>query len=50
MQHRDFIVLQKILSEISIGTDMLGDTTLTDFLDNEMLKERFEKALSKVGA
>lgn len=36
MQHRDFIVLQKILSEISIGTDMLGDTTLTDFLDNEM--------------
>ena len=33
MQHRDFIVLQKILSEISIGTDMLGDTTLTDFFD-----------------
>ena len=49
MQHRDFIVLQKILSEISIGTDMLGDTTLTDFLDNEMLKRALSMTTINIG-
>lgn len=32
MQHNDAIVLQKILSEIDIGIDMLGETTKTIFL------------------
>ena len=49
MQHRDFIVLQKILSEISIGTDMLGDTTLTDFFDNEMLKRALSMTTINIG-
>ena len=42
MQHNDAIVLQKILSEIDIGIDMLGETTKNDFFGNEIL----ERALS----
>ena len=37
MQHNDAIVLQKILSEIDIGIDMLGETTKNDFFGNEIL-------------
>ena len=32
MQHRDKIVLQKILSEIDMGKQLLGDVTLEKFL------------------
>ena len=49
MQHSDYIVLQKILSGISIGTDMLGDATLTDFLDNEMLKRALSMTTINIG-
>lgn len=38
MQHRDKIILQKVISEIDIGTAMLGNCSLDDFLENEMLK------------
>lgn len=31
MQHRDKIVLQKILAEIDIGTKFLGDVTIEVF-------------------
>lgn len=38
MQHRDKIVLQKVISEIDIGTGLLGDATLSEFAENELLK------------
>ena len=38
MQHRDKIVLQKILSEIDMGKQLLGDVTLEKFLKNEMMR------------
>ncbi len=38
MQHRDKILLKKIVSEIDIGIEMMGEIGLEDFLHNEMLK------------
>lgn len=38
MQHRDMITIQKVISEMQIGIDMLGTTDLETFLTNEMLK------------
>jgi hypothetical protein len=31
MQHRDKIILQKVISEIDIGFQMLGDAALEEF-------------------
>lgn len=31
MQHRNQIIIQKVVSELNIGLDMLGDSTLEDF-------------------
>lgn len=36
MQHRDNIILQKIISELEIGLEMLGDLTLDEFDKNEI--------------
>lgn len=38
MQRKDIIVLNKVLSEIQVCFDMLGDTTLESFLEDEKLK------------
>lgn len=38
MQHRDEIIIQKVLSELNLGSEMLGDASLESFLSNEMLK------------
>ena len=40
MQHRDRIVLQKIIQEINIAEDMLGSTSLERFLEDEKLKRQ----------
>ena len=49
MQHRDKIVLQKIISEIEIGQQMLGNTTLDDFLCDEMLKRAVGMTVINIG-
>ena len=38
MQHRDYIVIKKTIGEMDIGIQLLGNTTLDKFLDNELLK------------
>ena len=38
MQHRDNVTLQKILDEVKIAIQMIGDTSLDEFMHNEMLK------------
>ena len=38
MQHRDKITIQKVISEMKIGIELLGDTELNEFLQNELLK------------
>jgi hypothetical protein len=32
MQHRDEIIIKKVISEINIGLEMLGETELEAFL------------------
>lgn len=49
MQRRDRIVLQKVLREIDIGTELLGDTTLPGFLKNEMLKRAICMTVINIG-
>ena len=38
MNHRDYIFLTKINSEIKMGMDFLKDITINDFLEDEQLK------------
>ena len=38
MSRRDKVVLQKVISEINIGAEMIGDTTLEQFNADEKLK------------
>ena len=49
MQHRDKVVLQKIISEIDVGMQMLGDNSLTAFLQNEMLKIAIGMTVINIG-
>ncbi|MCI6244029.1 MAG: DUF86 domain-containing protein [Agathobacter sp.] len=49
MQHRDKICIQKIIKEIDIGREMLGDISLDDFLKNEMLKRAVSMTVINVG-
>ena len=49
MQHRDVITIQKVISEMQIGIDMLGTTDLETFLTNEMLKRALGMTAINVG-
>ena len=49
MQRRDRIVIDKILSEIDIAFEMLGDCDLDSFLSNEMLKRAVGMTVINVG-
>lgn len=49
MQHRDKIILQKIISEINVGTEMLGNSNLENFLQNEMLKRAIGMTVINIG-
>lgn len=49
MEHRDVIVLQKVLSEIGIAASLLGDRTLTAFLENEMCKRAVCMTVINIG-
>ena len=49
MQHRDKVVLQKIISEIDVGMQMLGENSLAAFLQNEMLKRAIGMTVINIG-
>ena len=49
MQHRDMITIQKVISEMQIGIDMLGTTDMEAFLENEMLKRALGMTAINVG-
>ncbi len=49
MQHRDLIILQKIISEISIGLDMLDSSSLNSFLQDEKLKRAIAMTVINIG-
>ncbi len=49
MQRRDKIILQKILSEINIAFEMLGDTKQEAFLSDEKLKRAVGMTVINIG-
>lgn len=49
MQHRDEIIIQKVLSELNLGSEMLGDASLESFLSNEMLKRAISMTVINIG-
>lgn len=49
MQHRDQVIIQKVISEINIGLDMLGDSSLEDFLMDEKLKRAVGMTVINIG-
>ena len=49
MQHRDEIILKKIINEIDVGLEIIGNTSLEDFLTNEMMKRAIAMTTINVG-
>ena len=49
MQRRDRIVLQKIISEIDVGSELLGDSSVDAFKNNEMQKRAVAMTVINVG-
>ena len=49
MQRRDEIVIIKVISEIEIGLEMLGDTDLDAFLKDEKLKRALGMTVINIG-
>ncbi len=49
MQRRDYIIIEKILSEIKIAGEMLGDTELGAFLSDEKLKRAVGMTVINIG-
>ena len=49
MQHRDKVILQKIISEIDVGVQMLGENSLEAFLQNEILKRAIGMTVINIG-
>lgn len=49
MQHRDYISIRKIINEMKIGIELLGETDITDFLKNELLKRALGMTCINIG-
>ena len=49
MDHRDEIILKKVMSEIKTAKDMMGDCTIEDFCENEMLKRAVCMTVINIG-
>ena len=49
MQHRDYVTLQKIIEETKIATNLIGETTIESFLNNELLKRAIGMTLINIG-
>lgn len=49
MLHRDKIIIQKVLAEIKIGFEMMGDIGLEEFLQDEKLKRAISMTVINIG-
>lgn len=49
MQHRDKTIINKVISEIDIGCDMLGTSTLEEFVKDEKLKRAVSMTVINIG-
>ncbi|MCX4340424.1 MAG: DUF86 domain-containing protein [Lachnospiraceae bacterium] len=49
MQHRDRTIIAKVISEIKIGREMLGEASLGEFLADEKLKRAVGMTVINIG-
>ncbi|MBP3816465.1 MAG: DUF86 domain-containing protein [Firmicutes bacterium] len=49
MNHRDKIILVKIISELNIALELISDTSQDDFTDNEMQKRAVSMTVINIG-
>ena len=49
MQHRDRIIVEKVIAEINIGCEMLGEATMEEFLADEKLKRAVSMTVINIG-
>ena len=49
MQHRDFTIILKSLNEIDIGTQLLGDLNVEEFLKDEKIKRAVGMTVINIG-
>ena len=49
MQHRDKICILKMIEEIDIGIELLGQASMEQFLENEMLKRAMGMTCINIG-
>lgn len=49
MQHRDETIICKVISEINIGCDMLGTSSLDEFINDEKLKRAVSMTVINIG-
>ncbi|MCD7775697.1 MAG: DUF86 domain-containing protein [Clostridiales bacterium] len=49
MQHRDYVIIQKVISEIKIDQEMLGGISLQEFLQDEKLKRAVAMTVINIG-
>ncbi len=49
MEHRDRIILQKVLTEIRIAQEMMAGCTLAEFKQNEMLMRAVGMTVINIG-
>lgn len=38
MQHRDIIIIKKVIDELVVGIDLVGNNSLDSFINDELLK------------
>lgn len=49
MQHRDYITVTKVLDETKMAIQLLGDCSLEEFMDSEMLKRAIGMTVINIG-
>lgn len=49
MEHRDTVILKKVLSELRVAQEMLGSSSFADFESNEMLKRAICMTVINIG-
>ena len=49
MQHRDKIILDKIIDEVNIATKMLSDIKQDDFVSDDILKRAAAMSVINIG-
>ena len=49
MQHRDYITITKVLDEIKMAIHLLGDSSLEEFIDNEMPNRAIGMTVINIG-